>query len=394
MSSSLFNRKRLLFIGALVLFALMVALLLAPQQERPDHEPQETDKKMKTVSYQTVTPSTYQGFMVRTGELSTQRTLNLTTTVSGRVKHVPSNIKNGVAIKKASLIAHIDDLPYKLAIQEAKQRLIEARIHAKQVQMDAEQALNNWKNSGLTGQPSELALQKPQLALSQAKVEAAELHLQQAQKQLTHTYIRAPFAGVIRSLNVTQHQQLQQGERILELVDLQQLSLRISLSEQQWQRLQYSTDTPLRLLDDLGQTVGHAHMSHVDPMLDSTTRQRGLFLSVTRNQHTPPLGTLVRVQLPTKPINNVLRLSSKSILQSSHIWLITQENTLKKVSVNVLTQDGEDSIVAWPDTHKATDIRVASIPLSSFIEGEHITPKAPNATPAVPPQDTGDTRPR
>lgn len=394
MSSSLFNRKRLIFIFALVLFASMFALLLTPQQKLPENEPQDTEKKIKTVSYQAIMPSTYQGFIVRTGELNTQRTLNLTATVSGRVSHVPSNIKNGVSIKKASLIAHIDDLPYKLAIQEAKQHLIEAQINAKQVQMDAEQALNNWQNSGLEGQPSELALQKPQLALSQAKVEAAKLQLQRAQKKLKQTHIRAPFDGVIRSLNLTQHQQLREGESILKLVDLQQLSMRISLSEQQWQRLQYSTDKNLTLLDDTGKTVGHARINHVDPLLDSSTRQRGLFLSVKRNQHTPPLGTLLRVQLPTKPIDNILRVSSKSVLQSGHLWLITQENTLKKIAVNVLIQDGDDSIIAWPNKQETSAIQVANIPLSSFIEGERVTPKETSAPSVLPPQNTGDTRSR
>jgi len=123
----------------------------------------------------------------------------LTAQVGGTVVAVHPQFEDGAFFQAGEVLMELDPSDYATQLIAAESRLARAEAALAQEEARANQARLNWDDMGYTDAPPPLVLRVPQLKEARANVSAAEAELEQANRNLERTKIRAPFAGRVKS---------------------------------------------------------------------------------------------------------------------------------------------------------------------------------------------------
>ena len=150
------------------------------------------------------------------GEFAPPRETTLSALVAGEIIHVSDKYETGLAFKRGEMILKIDDVDYKTALASAKaaDRQIDSSIKDAEVALQLEQAraaqaLRDWEKLGRGKEPSDLLLRKPQIAAAEARLlsaaaskDQARANIEQAQRNLDRTVVKAPYDCQILAKNI------------------------------------------------------------------------------------------------------------------------------------------------------------------------------------------------
>ena len=139
----------------------------------------------------------YQVFLDTQGTVRPRTSSVLVPEVSGRVVEVSPNFREGAFFEKEEVLLTIDPLRYETALVVARSAEAQALRSLEEERVKAAQAVANWKLLGKKGEPGDLAARKPQLAEAEARYQAAQAEVVQAERDLERTVIKAPFNGRI-----------------------------------------------------------------------------------------------------------------------------------------------------------------------------------------------------
>ena len=126
----------------------------------------------------------------------------LVSEVAGKIVEVSQNFVAGGFFRKNEVLLQIDPSDYQAAVKRAQANLASRTAVYADQKARSEQAMKDWTNLGRSGEPSDLALRKPQLAEALAGVQAAEADLQKAERDLARTRITLPYDGLVRDKQV------------------------------------------------------------------------------------------------------------------------------------------------------------------------------------------------
>ncbi|WP_303287022.1 biotin/lipoyl-binding protein [Marinobacter sp. SS8-8] len=97
--------------------------------------------------------------------------ITLSAQISGQVSELAAAFETGRIVHKGDLLLSLEDSDYRAALASAKNQLASARVDLLEAEREAEQAIAEWKGSGLTGEPdSPLVLHEPQVEEAKAAV--------------------------------------------------------------------------------------------------------------------------------------------------------------------------------------------------------------------------------
>ncbi|MDY0360379.1 MAG: efflux RND transporter periplasmic adaptor subunit [Desulforegulaceae bacterium] len=135
------------------------------------------------------------------GTIVPEKSVELKTSVSGKIIFVSKNFYPGGIVKKDEILAKIEQDDYIYQIDKLKAQVNQAKADLSLEmgkQESAKKELKFYEKSGMdTIEDKALALRKPQLESAQAKLEAARAELSKAELDLSRTLIKAPFDAVI-----------------------------------------------------------------------------------------------------------------------------------------------------------------------------------------------------
>jgi RND family efflux transporter MFP subunit len=133
--------------------------------------------------------------------------------VPGRIVELP--VKKGQAVDKGQLIARLDPADYRIAVEEAKATYQRAEA-------DFQRFKRLYESDAV-----------PLADLDQRRSErdVAKAKLDEAEKNLGYTDLRAPFAGMIGNRYVENHMDVQAQEEIVDLNDTTSVEVKIDLPE-------------------------------------------------------------------------------------------------------------------------------------------------------------------
>ena len=191
---------RILIPILILLFGGLGAYQLAKSVERPKpkHIPDQKLQSEVTELRRTDYPIT----LMSQGVVRAHYETTLTPTISGSIIKIYPSFEDGAFFEKDETLVELDPADYKAAEAGASSRLARAEAALAQEEARAKQARLNWEDLGYEDEPSELVLREPQLKEARANVEAAMAELDQAERNLLRTKVRAPFAGRVRSRDV------------------------------------------------------------------------------------------------------------------------------------------------------------------------------------------------
>jgi membrane fusion protein (multidrug efflux system) len=149
--------------------------------------------------------------------------------INGTVKGV--HVQDNQKVKKGELILEIDPVDYELKVHEAQASLNIRKVSLGQTSRDKERAEALYTQEIFPKERYENAFTAYNLARAQLK--AAEVQLKIAQRNLEYTKIYAPTAGYVTKKSVELGNQLQPGQPLMAVVDIDDLWVTANYKETQ-----------------------------------------------------------------------------------------------------------------------------------------------------------------
>jgi RND family efflux transporter MFP subunit len=177
---------------------------------KPQAVQQSAEPAVPSVNVVRAEPQSLRLNVMSQGVAAPRETIDLVTEVGGKLVQMHPAMVAGGFFAANELLLTIDPRDYDYAIVAAEAQLAEAQRVLINEQAQVEQAHSEWQALG-EGEPTALALRKPQLAEAQAKLKAAEADLAKAKLNRGRCELRAPFAGRVLSKQAGLGQYIQSG---------------------------------------------------------------------------------------------------------------------------------------------------------------------------------------
>lgn len=337
---------------------------------------------LRSVSAQRAVPERLALQVQSQGTVQPRQQISLVAQVAGVVTWVSPRFVNGGAFAAGELLLRIDDSDYVLALKAAEAAVADASQQLETVRAQAAQAEADWRLLE-RGEPSALALRKPQLAGAQARLLSAQADLERARLQLARTELRAPFAALLAEKQVDMGQHVGAGTQLGRLLSSDQMEVRLALPERELRRL------PLELLEEgaggipvLLQGMGDAaarwpaRVVRSEGLLDERTRNLTLVAALEGSAlvaaNGAPLlpGTFVTATIEGRQVEGVFRLPRTALHAARSVFLVDAGGQLRGRDVELL-EVAEDYILVASGL-AAGDL-VSTSPLTNSAEGQRVT---------------------
>ena len=357
-------------LGATVVMGLATAKE-APQKKEEEHrttslyvEPVRSDTVMLSVS--------------TTGEVKAKTTVDLIPQVSGRIVHVADSFAEGGAFAPGDALIKIDDADYRLAFTRAEARVAEAKVRLEQELADAAIKAKQWEEWVHDGEPTPLALNKPQVAEAQAKLRAAEADLADARLDLERTEITLPYNGRVLNRDVSLGQYVSAGTKLGTVFATDRVEVTLPLTDKQLAELQlpigYIAEKGAAPKVTLSATVGgklHSWTGDIvrtHAAVDSETRLVYAVAEVANPyEHTMPMavGLYVSASIDGIQSQQAYVLPRLALRSDDKVYVI-KDDKLHVRTVEILSTSADQVLVT---TGVATGEEVVTSPVRGAYDG-------------------------
>lgn len=187
-----------------ILAVLLVVFLLLKFMASMKTEPAKVPEQPKgfLVETSTLKPSALTLTIDSQGSLQPKQQIALLTEISGKVLRLNPAFTAGGVFAAGDVLVTLDPADYRVAVARAEANLASAQATLDLEQAKSDQAQKDWNSFGKKGKPSDLLLNKPQLAGAKAGLKAAQADVMKARRDLEKTEIKAPFAGTVLTKSV------------------------------------------------------------------------------------------------------------------------------------------------------------------------------------------------
>ena len=313
----------------------------------------------------TVLRKTTYDLRVRAQGIVQPRTLStLLPEVGGKILEVGLAFRPGGFFRKDEVLLRLEPLDYETALVTTRASLTQAEAFLQEEEARAEQALENWKALGRSGDPGPMVARTPQLAKARADVESARAQVLKAERDLERTVIRAPYDGQVLEQGADIGQVVGPGTTLGRIFAVDYVEVRLPLPERESQFLslpqpfrdepQPSTARAVLKTTNAGRVVEwEGRVVRVESELDATTRQVTAVVQVDdpygrRDDGAPPLtiGAFVEADLHGEPLRDVYVIPRKAVRAGNEIILIDRpQNTLRRLTVEPLVSNEQHLVV-------------------------------------------------
>jgi RND family efflux transporter MFP subunit len=303
-------------------------------------------------------PEKPQGFLVETaslqptdltilinsqGTLQPKRQIALLAEISGKVQSLSPSFTAGGLFQAGDVLVTIDPADYQVAVARAEANLASAQAQLDLEQAKSEQAEKDWLSFGRNGQPSDLLLNKPQLAGAKASVKAAQADLRKAQRDLSKTEIKAPFTGTVLSKAADLGQFVGISGQLGTLAGTEVGEVRLPLSNADIKTLNLKNRSleqqPLAVafIDDQGTDVATGYIKRLEATKDSRTLMNYAVAEIEQPFVNRLLfNTFLQAKITGSVFTEVYAIPSAWMMPNDQISVYVDNNTLGIKSVQVV----------------------------------------------------------
>jgi RND family efflux transporter MFP subunit len=297
------------------------------------------------------------------GTVRAHHSTTLTSRVEGVIRSISPNFEDGAFFEEGEVLAELDPADLQAALTTAESRLAQAEAVLAQEEARAKQAALNWEDIGYKEAPSPLVLRVPQLKEANASVSAAKAALDQAQRNLERSQIRAPFSGRVKSRLVGLGQAIGGTTALGEVFATDYAEVRLPLSPAQlaFVRLPSREDdasVPVTLTDALGNPDAEgahtwkAMIVRTEGALDEASRELFAIARIEDpfglHSKNPELriGQPVRAFVQGLVLEDVFVLPRTALRGVNRIYLIDQkETTIQRTTVEPIWSTAEVLVI-------------------------------------------------
>ena len=368
------------FIGCLLLCGLIFSFVFK-QIDAKNNQVRPTKSSVKVIPQVSVIQAkvgSYQPVIEAFGSAEPKYSLILEAQKSGQIVGLSKQFEVGKKVSAGEILALIKDTSYHASVATQEYEVTSAVVALKEELRSAEQALDEWKASGLSGQPSsDLVLREPQISEAKAALLDAKASLKEAEQSLEDTKIKAPFNGLVVTRDVVPGSYVQAGSQIGTLYNTDRMDIKIALSAKDWAKLPsieiiQKSRWPVTLTDVETQNQWQAYVLSADSHRDSDTRLRTLVIAVDNPlQQSPALyaGSFIKASLKGAEMDNLWQLPSTAYSQKSQVWYLNQDNTLNTFNTTPIFSANGQIYIQPPVSLQNKDQSVLLRPYNSYLQG-------------------------
>ena len=327
--------RTLILPGLLITMALAIAAGLIANPARI--ESSSTEQAHTSVRVQNISETSLRLNVYSEGTVIPRNESDLVPEVAGRVTWVSPALLSGGSIVEGESLLRIDQRDYQTALVRARAQLERAQSDSEHAQTELQRQVDLDKRQ-LTSRSS-LDQARRDANRSKAVLLDAKAALQQAERNLARTELRAPFTGRVRSEQVDVGQFLNRGAAIASLyaTDFLEVRLPIADSQLQYLALPHNARNPTDSIkppevtlsaEFAGQhLVWQGSIVRSEAEIDKRSRMVHLIARIdSDSQDTPlPVGLFVEAKIEGRVVKNVLRVSRKS-LRNQRLLIVDHED--------------------------------------------------------------------
>ena len=323
--------------------------------------------------------------------------------VSGKIIEISPSLREGGFFEKDDVLLKVDPLDYQTRVVVAERNVAQAEALIEQERARVQQALENWKRLGKEGEPSALALRKPQLAEAESQVAAAEAERLKAKRDLQRTLIRAPYAGRILEKRVDVGHYVSPGTPLALIYAIDYVEVRLPIRNEDLAFLDLPEsyrderevpDTPrpkVKLIAKLGgrDAVWEGHIVRVAGALETRSSQLFAVAQIddpyARRQGTPPLkiNLFVEAEVEGNTLTEVFVLPRNAVRANNEVIVIDEESKMRRRRIIPRWLTEEVVVVARGGELKAGEV-LCTTPIAFPAEGAPVLATIDGKAPPEP----------
>ncbi len=303
--------------------------------------------------------------------------------VNGRVSWVSPNLVAGGYFKADDVLLKIDDRDYRSMVARAQATLSRARAEEELARFELGR-MEELVKKKLTSQSSlENVLRNHRIA--KAALQDSQIALEQANRDLNRTEIRAPYDGLVRTEKVDLGQYLSRGQSIASIYGSESAEVRLPVADLQLAYLDLPLGHRGELSGDLAPDVllstdyGGRHYEWVGKLvrteaeIDSKSRMVTAVVRV-RNDENPdqpdlPVGLFVNASIKGRAVDNVITLPRAALRNQNQVLVVDGDSRLHYRGVEIMRFENDNVLISG-GLNSGDIVNVS--PLQTVIEGMRV----------------------
>ena len=385
-------------LGFLIFGSFVLIEALKKRSEKSDNRRFQKERvfavNVETLNKQIASPK-----ILSYGEIYSKRMLEIRPLVSGRLDYVSEKFVEGGYVKSGDILFRLNQKDYlneleiaEIDLEDTKAQLSEAisKLDYANLEFEVSESQLNLRKNALDRQ-TQLAesglitssqLENTQLAYSSSKqqflnkqnlvkssknaidklkiqLKRRSISIDKAKRNLDETEIKAPFDGIIASVNILPGSVINKNEKLGTLLDPNSLEVMFNLSANEFARV-IDKDGKLLNLD----ITAYLKLSNKDipfsckrerinPEIMYIGSGRKLFASINLGENkTLRPGDFVVLEIKEPSLKNITVLPSSAVTIDGKIFILEEDNRLKEIEVTILRRQGNEVIVCGAPTDK------------------------------------------
>lgn len=376
--------KLLLPLLVLTIAGLATARLMASGTE-PPRSP--TEERFWSVSVEPVRREEAQPQLRLYGRLVAGRTAELRALVAGEVVETSENLREGGILLRGEELLRIDNFYYQSALLEARANLEEARARLQeheialvqeqsalgreieqlelnridqeraedlasrgtvsQKTVDDKRMITLGKELSVQNRRNNVQIQEARIAQQQAVIKRLESGVGRAERNLENTVLSAPFDGLVEVVGVAVGRLVSVNDRVANLIDLNNLEARFTLSNAQYGRIIATEGSlagrDLKVIWKAGREalVYSGVVSRAAPRIETGSGGVDIYVRLQIENVDTPLrpGAFLEADFPDVTYPNVVRLPQTALYEGDIVYVVDDERLTSR-TVEVVGRDG------------------------------------------------------
>ena len=367
---------------AIILAAILILILATLLAPKPAKKPLVFKAPLVEVI-----PLEYQDITFRIasqGSVVPRTETRLVSEVSGLITQVSDNFLVGGFFRKGEVLLSIDDISYKVALQQARSRLETAEASLIEEQARVEQAREEWLLTGksLDDAPV-MALRIPNFKKAEAELAAARANVTEAEVKLARTKIVAPYDAMLKAKRVDIGQYVTTGSELATTFAVDYAEVRLPVKQKDvaflnLPRINQGNGQGLAV-ELYYQLAGKKHywqgtITRYEGVVDSASRVHYVVAQLddpynVLNQDSRDeirVGTFVKASIQGKEISGVAAIPRSALHGADRIYLAGADNQLTMQKITILRSDLD---YVYTQDKLDTDLRLVLTNLDAAVEG-------------------------
>ncbi len=326
------------------------------------------------------------------GTVKPARQISLSPQVSGAVVSLSADMLPGGLFSRGDTLLQIDTRDYQLMLRQQENAVVQAENNLEIEQGRQIVAVRELELSGaqVSDADKRLMLREPQLQSLENTLDIAQAKLEQAQLDIEHARLTAPFNGIVQSLDVNLGSWLAKGAKVATFVGTDSFWVEALIPEDQlrWIHIpqqQGETGAAVKIYNPSSwgsEQYREGRVLQLLPTLENRGRMARLLVEIedplslqTGNKQQPKLlvGSFVRLLIAGKTVENAMQIPRKYLHDGNTLWIYKPDDTLGLRQVDILFEN-KDSVLIEAALGEQEEIIISS--LAAPVEGMKLVRKS------------------